>query len=77
MVASGKVHNTNNGSMIHSRPLPSGYMRVQVDYAIEELTALPIPLDNGEASVIKDAIGTIVLWPTQLIIIDMPVLKLV
>ena len=73
MVARGKVHNVNNDSVVHKASLPPGYMRVGIDYTTEELTPLPVPLDNGEASIIKEAIGTTVLWPIELIILDNPV----
>ncbi|XP_021768910.1 uncharacterized protein LOC110733208 isoform X2 [Chenopodium quinoa] len=72
VVATGKVHNVNNGSVVHNKSLPSGYMRVAIDYTTEEHTPLPVPLDDGEAFVLKDAINTIVLWPTHLIITDVP-----
>uniref|UniRef100_A0A803N0V5 Transposase-associated domain-containing protein n=1 Tax=Chenopodium quinoa TaxID=63459 RepID=A0A803N0V5_CHEQI len=59
VVATGKVHNVNNGSVVHNKSLPSGYMRVAIDYTTEEHTPLPVPLDDGEAFVLKDAINTI------------------
>ena len=55
--------------MVHNSPIPSGYMKVGIDYAIEENTPLPVPLE-GVADVINEAIGTIVLWPIELIVLD-------
>ncbi|KAL2893875.1 hypothetical protein RDABS01_009784 [Bienertia sinuspersici] len=74
VVAIGKVHNT--GEVAHTLSLPEGFMRVGIDYAIEKQTPLPVPNEDAEAFVIKEAIGALVLWPTQLIVTDMPVLTL-
>ena len=54
---------------MHNSPIPPGYLRVVIDYAMEEKTPLPIPL-GSIADVIQDAIGTIVLWPVELIVLD-------
>ncbi|KAL2903979.1 DNA topoisomerase 3 [Bienertia sinuspersici] len=70
VVAIGKVHNT--GEVAHTLSLPEGFMRVGIDYAIEKQTPLPVPNEDAEAFVIKEAIGALVLWPTQLIVTDMP-----
>uniref|UniRef100_A0A803MKG7 DUF8039 domain-containing protein n=1 Tax=Chenopodium quinoa TaxID=63459 RepID=A0A803MKG7_CHEQI len=69
MVASGKVHNFRMETMVHNTPIPSGYVKVGIDYAVEENTPLPMPIE-GVADVIKDAIGSIVLWPIELIVLD-------
>ncbi|KAL2905186.1 Telomeric DNA-binding factor trf1, partial [Bienertia sinuspersici] len=68
-VASGKVHNFSTGTRVHTNPIPDGYVRVNIDYAIEENTPLPIPIE-GECYVINDAIGTLVLWPTKLVVLE-------
>ena len=74
VVAIGKVHNTTS-VMAHGQPLPSGFMRVAVDYAIEKQTPLPMPNEDADVFVIEEAIGTLVLWPTQLIIVNSLVLS--
>ncbi|KAL2937847.1 Mitochondrial substrate carrier family protein S, partial [Bienertia sinuspersici] len=68
-VASGKVHNFSTGTRVHTNLIPDGYLRVRIDYAIEENTPLPIPIE-GECHVINDAIGTIVLWPIKLVVLE-------
>ncbi|KAL2920564.1 Ribosome-recycling factor [Bienertia sinuspersici] len=75
VVAIGKVHNT--GEVAHTLSLPEGFMRVGIDYAIEKQTPLPVPNEDAEAFIIKEAVGALVLWPTQLVVIDMPVLTLI
>ncbi|KAL2896954.1 Threonine--tRNA ligase, partial [Bienertia sinuspersici] len=70
VVAIGKVHNT--GEVAHTLSLPEGFMRVGIDYAIEKQTPLPVPNEDAEAFIIKEAVGALVLWPTQLVVIDMP-----
>ncbi|KAL2932839.1 Urease subunit alpha [Bienertia sinuspersici] len=40
-----------------------------IDYAIEENTPFPIPIE-GECYVINDAIGTLVLWPIKLVVLE-------
>ncbi|KAL2903413.1 Adenosylcobinamide-GDP ribazoletransferase [Bienertia sinuspersici] len=75
VVAIGKVHNT--GEVAHTLSLSEGFMRVGIDYAIEKQTPLPVPNEDAEAFVIKEAIGALVLWPTQLIVTDMPLLTLI
>ncbi|KAL2904178.1 ADP-ribosylation factor-like protein 5, partial [Bienertia sinuspersici] len=66
-IASGKVHNFSTGRRVHTNPIPDGYVCVNIDYAIEDNTPLPI-LIEGEFYVINDAIGTLVLWPIELVL---------
>ncbi|KAL2927326.1 Adenine deaminase, partial [Bienertia sinuspersici] len=68
-VALGKVHNFSTGTRVHTNSIPNGYVRVNIDYAIEENTPLPIPIE-GECYVINDAIGTLVLWPIELVVLE-------
>ncbi|KAL2932660.1 hypothetical protein RDABS01_015779 [Bienertia sinuspersici] len=68
--AIGKVHNTYE--VTHTLSLLEGFMRVGIDYAIEKQTPLSIPNQDAEAFVIKEAICALILWATQLIVIDMP-----
>ncbi|KAL2903334.1 Ubiquitin-like-specific protease ESD4, partial [Bienertia sinuspersici] len=73
-VASGKVHNFSTGTRVHTNPIPDGYVRVSIDYAIEVNTPLPIPIE-GECHVINDAIGTLVLWPIELVVLEKTVVN--
>ncbi|KAL2934693.1 hypothetical protein RDABS01_017812, partial [Bienertia sinuspersici] len=59
----------STGTRVHTNPIPDGYVRVNIDYAIEENTPLPIPIE-GECYVINDAIGTLVLWPIELVVLE-------
>ncbi|KAL2933825.1 Chromosome partition protein MukB [Bienertia sinuspersici] len=52
-----QVHNT--GEVAHTLSLPKGFMRVGIDYAIEKQTPLPVPNEDAEAFVIKEAIGAL------------------
>ncbi|KAL2904321.1 Ubiquitin-like-specific protease 1 [Bienertia sinuspersici] len=56
-------------NMVNTYPIPDGYVRVNIDYAIEENTPLPI-LIEVECYVINDAIGTLVLWPIELVVLE-------
>ncbi|XP_021740266.1 uncharacterized protein LOC110706629 [Chenopodium quinoa] len=56
-------------TMVHNTPIPSGYVKVGIDYDVEENTPLPMSIE-GVDDVIKDAIGSIVLWPIELIVLD-------
>ncbi|XP_056695318.1 uncharacterized protein [Spinacia oleracea] len=54
---------------MHHQPIPSGYARVGISYSTEMDTLFPVPLE-GEAVTIKEAIGTLVFWPIELIVLD-------
>lgn len=69
MVATGNVHNFKTGTVMHLLPIPSGYARVGISYSTEMDTPLPVPLE-GEAVTIGEAIGTLVFWPIELIVLD-------
>ncbi|KAL2921627.1 GTP cyclohydrolase FolE2, partial [Bienertia sinuspersici] len=68
-VALGKVHSFSIATRVHTNPIPDGYVRVNIDYVIEENTPLSIPVE-GECHVINDAIGTLVLWPIELVVLE-------
>ncbi|KNA09792.1 hypothetical protein SOVF_150320 isoform B, partial [Spinacia oleracea] len=69
VVATGNVHNFKTGTVMHLLPIPSGYARVCISYSTEMDTPLPVPLE-GEAVTIGEAIGTLVFWPIELIVLD-------
>ncbi|KAL2923744.1 30S ribosomal protein S19 chloroplastic, partial [Bienertia sinuspersici] len=73
-VASGKVHNISTGTRVHTNPIPDGYVRVSIGYAIKENTPLPTPIE-GECHVINDAIGTLVWWPIELVVLEKTVVN--
>ncbi|KAI5428784.1 hypothetical protein KIW84_033693 [Lathyrus oleraceus] len=68
MVGKGKVHN-NLSELLHTKPLPTGSLKVSVDIALEKDALLPHPDDVSDATLLGDAIGSFVAWPTDLIIV--------
>ena len=69
MVGKGKVHNTL-GEVLHHKPLPSGYLKVSIDIALEEGALLPIPDEVSDATLVGEAIGAFVAWSSRLVRID-------
>ncbi|XP_058786431.1 uncharacterized protein LOC131661047 isoform X1 [Vicia villosa] len=69
MVGKGKVHYTL-GELLHTRPLPTGCLKVSVDIAVEKDALLPHPDDVSDATLVGDAIGSFVAWPSSLISVD-------
>ena len=69
MVGKGKLHNTL-GKVLHYKPLPSGYLKVSIDIALEEGALLPIPDEVLDATLVGEAIGAYVAWPSRLIRVD-------
>ena len=66
MVGKGKVYNTL-GELLHTKLLPTGCLKVSVDIAIEMDALLPYPDDVSDATLVGDAIGSFVAWPSSLI----------
>ena len=58
------------GELLHHKPLPDGYLKVSVDIALELDALLPIPDLVSEATLLGDAIGSFVAWPSDLIFTD-------
>ncbi|KAI5398476.1 hypothetical protein KIW84_064025 [Lathyrus oleraceus] len=69
LVGKGKVHNTS-GDLLHHRPLPDGHLKVSVDVVLDKNALLPIPDIVSETTLLRDAIGSFVAWPLDLIYID-------
>ncbi|KAI5407448.1 hypothetical protein KIW84_053636, partial [Lathyrus oleraceus] len=69
LVGKGKVHNTS-GDLLHHRPLPDGHLKVSVDVVLDKDALLPIPDIVSETTFLRDAIGSFVAWPLDLIFID-------
>ncbi|KAI5396593.1 hypothetical protein KIW84_062701 [Lathyrus oleraceus] len=69
LVGKGKVHNTS-GDLLHYRPLPDGHLKVSVDVVLDKDALLPIPDIVSETTLLRDAIGSFVAWPLDLIFID-------
>ncbi|CAI8595491.1 unnamed protein product [Vicia faba] len=66
LVARGKLYNTK-GNTVHGMTLPPGYVKVNIDVAIVPNAPLPISVEDGDVSMVGQAIGTIVPWPTKLL----------
>ena len=66
MVARGKLYNTK-GNTVHGMTLPPGYVKVNIEVAIVPNAPLPISVEDGDVSMVGQAIGTIVPWPMKLI----------
>ncbi|XP_042437160.1 uncharacterized protein LOC122023136 [Zingiber officinale] len=54
--------------LIHHVPLGEGNFKVSIDVVLDEGAKLPIPIPSGP-TIINDAIGTIVAWPKELVIL--------
>lgn len=69
MVGKGSVHN-QMGDKIHNIPLPAGHVKVTIDIVLEKNALLPVPVEVDDIRLMRDAIGTFVAWPANLIAID-------
>ncbi|KAI5439838.1 hypothetical protein KIW84_025268 [Lathyrus oleraceus] len=69
IVGKGKVHNTS-GELLHHNPLPVGYMKVSVDLVLDTDALLPLPDIVSETTLMRDAVGSFVGWPSDLIFPD-------
>ena len=63
------MHNTL-GDLLHHRPVPDGHMKVSVDVALDMDALLPVPDIVVETTLLRDAVGSFVAWPLDLIFID-------
>ena len=69
MVGKGKVHNTL-GEVLHHKPLPAEYLKVSIDIALEGGALLPISDDVSDATLVGEAVGVYVAWPSSLVCVD-------
>ena len=60
-VATGKVMSLGGQGMFHNRPVPSEYIRVNLESVMVNIP-LMIPVDEADQSNLNDAIGSSVLW---------------
>lgn len=54
---------------VHGVPLLPGYARVQVDGIIKEDALVPVPV-AGEIETVRQAVGSLLAWPKDLIIFN-------
>ena len=63
------MYNTS-GELLHTKPLPTGGLKVSVDIALEKDALIPHPNDVSDATLVGDAIDSFVAWPSSLISVD-------
>ncbi|KAL8107213.1 hypothetical protein AgCh_023866 [Apium graveolens] len=65
-VAFGMIFDDPVNSIVHGVPMQPGHIRVSVDGAIQEDVLLSVPIE-GELETVRQAIGSTVSWPQDLI----------
>ncbi|KAL6569634.1 hypothetical protein OROMI_014148 [Orobanche minor] len=66
LVAIGRVHHED--STLHCAPLPAHLVKIVVEEAVDGSAEVPIPTE--EASLVREALGTFIAWPKNLVIAD-------
>ncbi|KAL6576705.1 hypothetical protein OROMI_010981 [Orobanche minor] len=66
LIAIDRVH--RGESTLHCAPLPSHLVKVAVEEAVDGGAEVPIPTE--EVSLVRDALGTFIAWPKDLVIAD-------
>ncbi|KAL6530235.1 hypothetical protein OROHE_014588 [Orobanche hederae] len=66
LVAIGRVHHED--STLHCAPLPAHLVKVVVEEAVDGGAEVPIPTE--EVSLVREALGTFIAWPKNLVIAD-------
>ncbi|KAL8088632.1 hypothetical protein AgCh_038419 [Apium graveolens] len=61
-------------TLVHGVPLEPGYARVQVDGTIKKDALVSVPI-AGEIETVRQAVGSLVAWPKNLIIFSPPTAK--
>ncbi|KAI5397830.1 hypothetical protein KIW84_063592 [Lathyrus oleraceus] len=56
--------------LLHHNPLPVGYIKVSVDLVLDTDALLPLPDVVSETKLMRDAVGSFVGWPSDLIFPD-------
>ncbi|QCE03845.1 putative transposase [Vigna unguiculata] len=64
---SNNIEEPDIGDTLHGRSLPNGHVKVNVDIALEPNVSLPIPNADDDIMTIRQAIGTFVAWPINLL----------
>ncbi|KAL6542521.1 hypothetical protein OROMI_024123 [Orobanche minor] len=64
LVAIGRVH--HGDSTLHCAPLPAHLVKVVVDEVVDGGAEVPVPTE--EVSLVKEALGTFIAWPKNLVI---------
>ncbi|KAL6501422.1 Proteasome subunit beta type-3 [Orobanche gracilis] len=66
LVAIGRVH--DGDSTLHCAPLPAHLIKVVVEEVVDGSAEVPIPTE--EVRLVREALGTFILWPKNLVIAD-------
>ena len=71
VVALGRVHNVA-GASLHGRTIIAGTVSVEVSKSLDDDYGLfaPIDLDDPPVTLVGQAIGHFVMWPTEFMDID-------
>lgn len=57
---------------VHGVPLQRGYVRVSVDGSIQDGALVPVPI-FGEIETVRQAVGSLLAWPEDMVILTSPV----
>ncbi|KAL8105256.1 hypothetical protein AgCh_029157 [Apium graveolens] len=71
-VAFGSIFDDPMNSVVHGVPMQPEHVRVSMDGAIQADSLLPLPIE-GELETVRQAIGSTVSWPQDLITVASPV----
>ncbi|KAL6532721.1 hypothetical protein OROGR_013681 [Orobanche gracilis] len=66
LVAIGRVHHED--STLHCAPLPAHLVKVVVDEVVD--SGAEVPISTEEVSLVREALGTFIAWPKNLVIAD-------
>ncbi|KAL6564870.1 hypothetical protein OROMI_016320 [Orobanche minor] len=66
LVAIGRVH--HGDSTLHCAPLPAHLVKVVVEEVVDGGAEVPVPTE--EVSLVREALGTFIAWPKNLVIAD-------
>ena len=65
-VGAGTVLSVGGEGMFHNRPIPSRYLRVNLEEVIVDFP-LMVPVEQADQANLSDALGSSVLWLKELV----------
>jgi hypothetical protein len=66
-VAEGRVHFSSPGVICHNEPILVDHYKVQIVCCLEDYRMLRLPKLVADLEFLADAVGSFVLWPTNMI----------
>ncbi|KAL6544233.1 hypothetical protein OROGR_010730 [Orobanche gracilis] len=66
LVAIGRVHHED--STLHCAPLPAHLVKIVVEEVVD--SGAEVPISTEEVSLVREALGTFIAWPKNLVIVD-------